>query len=172
MHGERATERKSGKKEESEKRKNKHVIKKEKRSTSNCWAEWHPVGWGRTRSAHLIRLETQTEPGCWLQVEERSAVSPLNNNLLSVWQRKHKLSSLWPKHANHLLTFVQNSPLWGLWAWVRLTWLSQMPPREMSVCLHWCVSHKHLTDRSDMLTGLCTADTHPWAISGWLQFWL
>lgn len=45
--------------------------------------------------------------------------------------------------------------------------------RDMSVCLHWCFggfSHKHLMDRSDMLSGPCTANSQPWATVGQLEF--
>lgn len=100
--------------------------------------EWWPLTWvtlcrlrGKKHAAYIwsTSRRCRSRP----KVERRSAVSSW-----ATQQKTQTRENIWPIRANRLLTFVQNSPLCGYGGWVRLTWLSQMPPRDVSVCLHWC----------------------------------
>lgn len=122
----------------------------------------------KTRGVHLIHLATLLEP-----TKGRAEVSGviLSNTLLLSDREKNTNSR---KH----LTNTRKPPpdICPKQPFMRLRWLSQIDLAQSNapegcVCLSALMfSHKHLTDRSDMLTGLCTADAHPQAISVRLQF--
>ena len=75
------------------------------------------------------------------KVERRSAVSSWATLSFCLTEKKktHKLPKTFDQYAQTASWHLSKiALLCGYGGWVRLTWLSQMPPRDVSVCLHWC----------------------------------